>query len=80
MKICDLAQHLGISRQMASRLKARGMPCNSLDAAIEWRHKHLDLLQTKGWRIDGNKGIKYVPSKPDRVNKNAPEGDRVYTV
>ncbi len=58
MKISDLAQSLGVSRQMAYRHIARGMPCDSLESAIEWRQKHLDLTQTKGWRIDGNSGVK----------------------
>lgn len=58
MKISDLAQSLGISRQMTHRLKARGMPCDSIDSAIEWRRRNLDLTQTKRWRIDGNSGVK----------------------
>jgi len=66
VKISDLAQRLGISRQMAYKLKARGMPCDSLESAIEWRRRNLDITQTKQWRIDGNKGIK---SKPVQVNK-----------
>jgi len=59
MKIIDLAQHLGISRQMAYRHKARGMPTNSLEAANEWRRKKLDFTQTKSWRIDGNTGLRF---------------------
>ena len=58
MKISDLAQNLKISRQMAYRLKARGMPCDSLESAIQWRRKNLDVTQTKTWRIDGNLGVK----------------------
>ena len=58
MKVSNLAQRLGISRQMAYRLKARGMPCDSLESAIKWRGRNLDVTQTKTWRIDGNLGVK----------------------
>lgn len=80
MKITELAKQLGISRQVLHRHIKRGCPTDSLEAAIAWRDRTLDFTQTKGWRIDGNKGIKYLPSKPERVNENAPEADRVYTV
>lgn len=58
MKVSNLAQRLGISRQMAYRLKALGMPCDSLESAIQWRRRNLDVTQTKTWRIDGNLGVK----------------------
>ena len=58
MKISDLALNLKISRQMVYRLKARGMPCGSLESAIQWRRRNLDVIQTKSWRIDGNLGVK----------------------
>jgi len=76
MKIIDLAQQLGISRQMAYRHKARGMPTNSFEAAKEWRRKNLDFTQTKSWRIDGNKGVKY---KSPQINKTASIEDTVYS-
>lgn len=60
MKTSELAEKLGISQQMCNRLKKRGMPCNSLQSAIEWRKRNLDLTQTKLWRIDGNQGVKPV--------------------
>ncbi len=41
----DLAQALGVSASMVSRLKRRGMPTHSLAAAIEWRRLHLDVAQ-----------------------------------
>lgn len=68
MKISDLARSLGISRQMVHRLKNRGMPTDSLDVGILWRQRHLDITQTKKWRIDGNKGVKY---QSPTVNKSA---------
>lgn len=72
MKISDLAQSLGISRQMTHRLKARGMPCDSLESAIEWRRQNLDITQTKRWRIDGNSGVKRQPAQ---VNKSMVDDD-----
>ncbi|MDV6345636.1 hypothetical protein [Nitrosomonas sp. Is37] len=58
MKIKDLAEGLGISVRMVYKLKQRGMPTDSLEAAIEWRRRNLDVTQTKRWRIDGNSGVK----------------------
>ena len=60
MKTSELAAKLGISPQMCNRLKKRGMPSDSLQSAIEWRKRNLDLTQTKSWRIDGNQGVKPV--------------------
>ncbi len=75
MKMIYLAQQLGISRQMAYRHKTRGMPTNSLEAAKEWRRKNLDFTQTKSWRIDGNKGVKYSKSKTNQDKKGVNIGD-----
>ena len=60
MRTSDLAEKLGISQQMCNRLKKRGMPCDSLQSAIEWRKRNLDTTQTKSWRIDGNQSMKPV--------------------
>ena len=66
METKELAKLLGISHQMANRLKKRGMPTDSLEAAMEWRKRNLDVTQTKSWRIDGNSGMKPAT----RSNKN----------
>lgn len=58
MNKTELARELGISRQMLHRLAGKGMPTDSLDAAIKWRRENLDATQTKGWRMDGNPGVK----------------------
>jgi len=73
MQIKELSQLLGISRQMILRLRKRGMPCDSLESAIEWRRQNLDVTQTKNWRIDGNSGVK---CKPVQVNKNTINNDK----
>lgn len=67
MKTSELAEELGISQQMCNRLKKRGMPCDSLQSAIEWRKRNLDLTQTKLWWIDGNQGVKPVSNKTSTV-------------
>ena len=38
----DLAAALGISASLVSRLKARGMPTDSVATANAWRHQNLD--------------------------------------
>ena len=43
---------------MIYKLEKRGMPTESIEAAKEWRRRNLDATQTKGWRIDGNPGVK----------------------
>lgn len=58
METKELAQLLGISHQMANRLKKLGMPTHSLESSIALRKQNLDVTQTKKWRIDGNSGIK----------------------
>ncbi|WP_141398049.1 hypothetical protein [Nitrosomonas ureae] len=69
MKTIELAECLGISRQLAYRHVTRGMPTENLVLAKEWRKRNLDITQTKQWRIDGNKGIKYSISKTNRDSK-----------
>lgn len=51
----ELAQRLGISRQMVYKLADMGMPLD-LQAAIRWREKNLNFFKTKAGRIDGNRG------------------------
>lgn len=47
-----LAELLGISKGAASRLAARGMPTDSLEAAQAWRKTHLNPSRVKGARFD----------------------------
>lgn len=67
METKQIAPLLGISIQMVNKLKRRGMPCDSLESAIEWRRQNLDVTQTRSWRIDGNSGVK---RQPVQVNKH----------
>jgi len=81
MKTSDLAEGLGISVQMCNRLKKRGMPGDSLQSAIEWRKRNLDITQTKSWRIDGNQGVKPIPTETPRDDRalNSETARRVLT-
>lgn len=69
METKELAKLLGISHQFCNRLKKRGMPTVSLEAATEWRRRNIDLTQTKYWRIDGNPG---THTKETLVIRNRP--------
>ncbi len=62
MEMKILAQQLGISYQMANRLKRRGMDCTSLESAKAWRRANIDPFRSKTGRIGGgNTGKKYQP-------------------
>ena len=76
MKITELAKQLGISRQVLHRHIKRGCPSDSLEAAIAWRERNLDFTQTKAWRIDGNKGVKY---KSPTIDKSVFNNAMVYS-
>lgn len=58
MKISELARQIGISRELLHRHAKRGCPTDSLEAALLWRSKNLDITQTKQGRITGNTGGK----------------------
>lgn len=54
----ELAKQIGISRELLHRHIKRGCPVDSLESALLWREKNLDLTQTKIGRITGNNGGK----------------------
>ncbi len=56
MQTKKLAKLLGISHQLCNRHKKRGMPCDSLEAATEWRTNNLTFGRTKSSRVDSNPG------------------------
>lgn len=63
MKKKDLAQALGISGSMVSRLAKQGMPTDSVSAARAWRELHLETVRMKGFRAD----TLYTPQPSKRV-------------
>lgn len=52
MTRAELAAALDISRAMVSKLERRGMPVDSLEAALRWRRRHLEPSRVKGTRAD----------------------------
>ncbi len=65
MKQFELAQALGISTGMVSRLVKRGMPTDSVERAQRWRKRHLEPGRVKGSRFD--------PNAPATVPQNEPK-------
>jgi transcriptional regulator with XRE-family HTH domain len=46
----ELAEALGISEAMVSKLRKRGMPTDSVERAQRWRRRHLEPTRVKGVR------------------------------
>jgi len=51
MQKTELARLLGVSRETVHRLVKRGMPSDTLQSAIEWRKRNLDITQTKSGEL-----------------------------
>lgn len=51
----ELAQLLGISGSMVSKLSKIGMPTDTLERAQKWRKRHLEPGRMKGTRFDPDK-------------------------
>lgn len=64
MQLKDLAAALGISAAMVSKLKKRGMPTASVEAATKWRRRHLEPARTKGMRAGTQSGHVSNPLAP----------------
>lgn len=67
----ELAQALGISPGMVSRLAKRGMPTDSLQRAQRWRKRHLEPGRVKGSRFDPNAVPDAQPPAPAREQSPA---------
>lgn len=52
MTKAELAQALGISASMVSRLARRGMPVDCVERAKRWRRRHIEPGRIKGVRFD----------------------------
>ncbi len=48
----ELAEALGISASMVTRLAKKGMPTGDVAAARKWRDRHLQTARRKEYRID----------------------------
>lgn len=58
----ELAEALGISAAMVSKLAKRGMPTDSVERAQRWRRRHLEPGRVKGVRYERTR-----PAAPDPV-------------
>lgn len=70
----ELADALGISPTMVSKLVKRGMPATSLEAAQRWRRRHLEPARMKNARM--NAGLSafaagLLPSPTDEEDPDA---------
>lgn len=57
----ELAQALGITPGMVSRLAKRGMPVDSVERAQRWRKRHLEPSRIKGNRFEPSTGAAPKP-------------------
>lgn len=64
----ELAELLGISASMVSRLAKRGMPTDTIERARRWRNRHLEPSRVKGSRFDPTA----TPAAPARSAAPAP--------
>lgn len=69
--ITKLADALGLSKGQASKLAKRGMPTDSVEAAIQWRDENL----RPEWRKGADRPVTQKDVRPevlDQVRHNAP--------
>jgi phage terminase Nu1 subunit (DNA packaging protein) len=71
MKGTDLALALGITPQMVSKLRRRGMPTSSVEAAQKWRRRHLEAARVKDQRV----GIIAAPPAATDLDDDPPRAD-----
>lgn len=57
----ELAEALGISAAMVSKLAKRGMPADSVERAQRWRRRHLEPGRVKGVRYERERTRPTVP-------------------
>ena len=69
----DLAEQLGISGAMVSRLAKRGMPTDSLERAQRWRRRHLEPGRIKGVRFDPSQSSTPPPKQASANPAPPPE-------
>ncbi len=64
----ELADALGISASMVTRLAKQGMPTGDVAAARKWRDRHLQTARRKEYRVDtGMQMARPVDQPRDRV-------------
>ncbi|QEA13777.1 helix-turn-helix domain-containing protein [Comamonas flocculans] len=68
----ELAELLGISASMVSRLAKRGMPTDTIERATRWRNRHLEPSRVKGNRPDQKAAPAQGAPRPIATRKDAP--------
>ena len=63
----ELADALGISGPMVSKLAKRGMPTDSVERAQRWRKRHLEPGRLKSNRAKGDTQKTPTPAQPSRA-------------
>ena len=63
----ELADALGISGPMVSKLAKRGMPTDSVERAQRWRKRHLEPGRIKSNRAKGDTQKTPTPAQPNRA-------------
>jgi hypothetical protein len=69
----ELAEQLGISPSMVSRLAKRGMPSDSLERAERWRRRHLEPGRMVGSRFDPSRTERKVQAAALEPDPAAPD-------
>jgi hypothetical protein len=62
----EMAEALGLSETMVSKLRRRGMPMDTVERARRWRRRHLEAPRTKGMRADTLGAVAPAPPAPPR--------------
>ncbi len=68
----ELAELLGISASMVSRLAKRGMPTDTIERAKRWRNRHLEPSRVKSNRLDPKAAPAQGAPRPIATRKDAP--------
>lgn len=75
MKQKDLADLLGITPAMVSKLAKRGMPTDTLERAERWRRRHLELPRTKGALPSAARANDGAGSDSEEDDRPSPDDD-----
>jgi hypothetical protein len=78
--MADIGRALGITRQAVSDLAKRGMPTHSIEAAHDWRRRHLAPARRKRGAFDDEMKIRQAVDRANAVMRLAAQSlelDRV---
>lgn len=75
MNQSELAELLGISPAMVTKLKNRGMPTDSLERAQRWRKRHLEPGRIKQFKMPSASEFKIDPVSRANILSDACDYD-----